>query len=78
MRFNKLTYLYTDKFDDIEEIKFMGDFKGGKRDILTVELWVQDGNINVVIMDNVTNEMTHSTDKEEKFALEYATRKGFI
>lgn len=78
MRFNKLTYLHTDEFDDIKEIKFAGNFKDDTESILTVELWEQDNNINVVIMDNSTNEMTFTTDKEEKFALDFAKEKGLI
>lgn len=78
MRFTKLTYLHTDEFEDIKEIKFAGDFKDDVEDVLTVEVWVQDGHTNVVIMDNMTNEIIPPTDKEEEFALGFARGHGFI
>jgi len=76
MRFNELTYLHTEEFEDIVEIKFTGNFDTGGHD-LTVEIWVQDNNIDVVIMDNYINEIIHVTDEEEDFTLNFAMENNY-
>lgn len=78
MRFNKLKYLHTDKFDDVEEIKFVGNFGNDTDDVLTVEIWLQDNSAEVVIVDNTINSVEGVTIEEEKFVLEYAKSNGIL
>ena len=78
MRFDKLTYLHTDEFDDIKEIKFAGNFEDDDEGILTVEIWLQDHTVFTMIVNNLTNEFKFATDEEEQLVLEYAEKIGVV
>lgn len=78
MRFDKINYLHTDVFDDIKEIKFATNFEENKEVLTTVEIWLQDGNANVVLVNNETNDIEYTTNEEREFVLNFADKHGLI
>lgn len=78
MRFDKINYLHTDVFDDIKEIKFATNFEENKEVLTTAEIWLQDGNANVVLANNETNDIEYATNEEREFVLNFADKHGLI
>ncbi|WP_144509922.1 hypothetical protein [Bacillus sp. FJAT-22090] len=80
MKFNKLTYLHTESFEDegLEEIKFSADFKDSELENNTIEIWKSENGTDVLMVCNETNYTSYLSSEEEAFVLKYALENNLL
>ncbi|MCM3387293.1 hypothetical protein M3649_03990 [Ureibacillus chungkukjangi] len=80
MKFNKLTYLHTESFEDegVKEIKFAADFKNSEFENNTIEIWKGEDGTDVLMVCSETNYTSRLDSEEEFFVLNYATENNLL